>query len=250
MQAEATETLLDVSGLSVDIGARRVLDDVSLRVPAGVVVGLVGPNGAGKTTLLRALAGTRNPAAGSISAPASVGYMPQLAPAVWDFPLSVLDVAMQGSYRRVGWFRMPSRRERERALDALAAVGMRGLEHRQIGQLSGGQRQRALLARTLVQDAPLVLLDEPMTGVDAATAALFLQTLRQLTAEGRSVLVSTHDLGWAAANCDLVCLLAGTVVGFGPPAETLTAEALAEVYGATTIEVGGVRILAPEGHHH
>ncbi len=214
------------------------------------MVGLVGPNGAGKTTLLRAIAGTRPTAAGSIRKPAVIGYMPQLAPAVWDFPLSVLDVALQGSYRRVGWLRLPPRAERRRALDALAAVGMHGLEKRQIGQLSGGQRQRALLARTLVQDAPLVLLDEPMTGVDAGTAALFLDTLGDLRAEGRSVVISTHDLGWAAQNCDLICLLAGTVHGFGPPRETLTAAALADVYGATTIEVGGVRILAPEGHHH
>ena len=176
--------------------------------------------------------------------------MPQLPPAVWDFPLAAVDVALQGSYRRAGWLRLPSRSERARAQAALESVGMEGYGRRQIGQLSGGQRQRVLLARTLVQDADLVLLDEPMTGVDVATAALFLGTLGNLREQGRTVVISTHDLGWAAQNCDLICLLAGTVHAFGPPRETLTAEALAGVYGATTIEVGGVRILAPEGHHH
>ena len=250
MPGSAAGPLLRVDDLAVDLAGRRVLEHVSLQVPAGVVVGLVGPNGAGKTTLLRAIAGTRPTAAGTVTTPGTVGYMPQLAPAVWEFPLSVLDVALQGSYRRVGWLRMPSRAERQKALEALDAVGMAGFERRQIGQLSGGQRQRVLLARTLVQDAPLVLLDEPMTGVDAATAAHFVETLHELRAQGRSVVISTHDLGWAAQQCDLICLLSGTVHAFGPPAETLTAAALADVYGATTIEVGGVRILAPEGHHH
>jgi ABC-type Mn2+/Zn2+ transport system ATPase subunit len=245
-----SEAVLRVADLAVDLAGRRVLQDVSFAVPAGVVVGLVGPNGAGKTTLLRAIAGTRPVASGVVEAPAAIGYMPQLAPAVWDFPLAVIDVALQGSYRRTGWLRLPSRTERRRAADALDSVGMQGFERRQIGQLSGGQRQRVLLARTLVQDAELVLLDEPMTGVDVATASLFLETLGRLRSQGRAVVISTHDLGWAAQNCDLICLLAGTVHAFGPPAETLTADALAEVYGATTIEVGGVRILAPEGHHH
>jgi ABC-type Mn2+/Zn2+ transport system ATPase subunit len=242
--------VLRVAGLSVDLAARRVLDDVSFEVPPGVVVGLVGPNGAGKTTLLRAISGTRPAATGTIDAPRTIGYMPQLAPAVWEFPLSVLDVALQGSYRRTGWLKLPGRSERTRAREALDAVGMQGFARRQIGQLSGGQRQRVLLARTLVQDAPLVLLDEPMTGVDAATASLFLETLGDLREQGRSVMISTHDLGWAAQNCDLICLLSRTVHGFGTPDETLTAQSLSDVYGATTIDVGGVRILAPEGHHH
>ncbi len=240
---------LRLRDVSVELAGRTVLNGVSLDVPPGAVVGLVGPNGAGKTTLLRAVAGML-PATGVIEAPATVGYMPQLGPAAWDFPLSAGDVALQGAYRRAGWLRRPSRQERQRAARALETVGMGALAGRQVGELSGGQRQRVLLARALVQDAPLLLLDEPLSGADAATETLFSEALGRLRSEGRSVLISTHDLAWTSQHCDLLCLLAGRVHGFGPPAQTLTAERLADTYGAHTIDVGGVRILAPEGHHH
>jgi ABC-type Mn2+/Zn2+ transport system ATPase subunit len=241
--------VLRLSDVSVDLGRHRVLDSVTFDVPPGVVVGLVGPNGAGKTTLLRTVAGMLDPVAGTIEAPSSVGYMPQLGPAAWDFPLSAGQVALQGAYRRAGWLRRPSRTDRARAGAALAAVGMEGLADRQVGALSGGQRQRVLLARALVQDAALLLLDEPLSGADAATQTQFSETLDRLRAEGRSVLISSHDLSWTAERCDLLCLLAGRVHGFGPPRETLTADRLSAVYGASLLDVGGVRILAPEGHH-
>ena len=165
------ELALRTRGLSVDLGERRVLDDVTLDVPRGAVVGLVGPNGAGKTTLLRAIVGMLPVASGTIELGGTASYMPQLGPGAWDFPLDALEVALQGSYRRAGWLRRPSRTERGRAMDALAGVGMDGLARRQVGELSGGQRQRVLLARALMQDASLVLLDEPLSGADAATEA-------------------------------------------------------------------------------
>jgi manganese/zinc/iron transport system ATP- binding protein len=208
---------------------------------------LVGPNGAGKTTLLRALLGTVPPSAGRVSTARPLGYMPQLGPGHWDFPLTALDVALQGSYRELGWLRRPSRRAREAALHALAAVGMEDLAERQIGELSGGQRQRVLLARALVQAAPLTLLDEPLSGADAATESLFGSTLARLRDAGRTVLISTHDLGWAAAHCDLMCLLARRLVAQGPPAEVLTPDALRAAYGRTLVDVGGVTLLSEGG---
>jgi ABC-type Mn2+/Zn2+ transport system ATPase subunit len=244
------ESALETRGLCVDLGDRRVLDGVTIDVPRGSVVGLVGPNGAGKTTLLRAVAGMTPIAAGTLHLDGTVAYMPQLGPGAWDFPLDALEVALQGSYRRTGWLRRPSRAERGRARAALAGVGMEEQARRQVGELSGGQRQRVLLARALVQDATLVLLDEPLSGADAATEALFADTLGRLREQGRSVVISTHDLSWTAEHCDLLCLLNGRVCAFGPPRETLNPECLAAAYGSSVLDVGGVRILAPEGHHH
>jgi ABC-type Mn2+/Zn2+ transport system ATPase subunit len=235
--------------VTVAYGAQVALDRVSLEIPRGAIIGLIGPNGAGKTTLLRTLLGVLAPRSGRVQVDGTVGYMPQLGEAAWDFPLTALDVALQGGYRRTGWLRRPGAGERRAARESLAAVGLADLAGRQIGQLSGGQRQRVLLARTLMQDAPLLLLDEPLSGADAATEAAFLDTLRRLRDQGRSIVVSTHDLGWSAQRCDLLCLLSGRVVSYGPPAEALSAERLAEAYGGALLDVGGVRILAPEGHH-
>ena len=238
-----------VEGLTVAYGERRALDDVSLTLPRGAVVGLIGPNGAGKTTLLRALLGTVRPSAGTASVTGTTGFVPQIGPGGWDFPLSAGDVALQGAYRRAGWLRRPSSDERDRARTALAAVGMEPYARRQVGQLSGGQRQRVLLARALVQEADLLLLDEPLSGADAPTETAFSDILGRLRDEGRTVVVSSHDLAWASARCDLVCLLAGRVIAFGPPSEALDATCLAKAYGGQVVDIGGVLVLAPEGHH-
>jgi len=245
--AEAARAAVD--GLTVAYGERRALDDVTLTLPPAAVVGLIGPNGAGKTTLLRALLGTVRPSAGTVSVDGTTGFVPQIGPGAWDFPLSAGDVALQGAYRRAGWLRRPSRHDRGRAHAALAAVGMDQHARRQVGQLSGGQRQRVLLARALVQEADLLLLDEPLSGADAPTEAAFSGILGRLRDEGRTVVVSSHDLAWASAQCDLVCLLAGRVVAFGPPSEALDAACLAKAYGGQVVDIGGVLVLAPEGHH-
>jgi ABC-type Mn2+/Zn2+ transport system ATPase subunit len=235
--------------VTVAYGDHVALDGVTLDLPAGAIIGLIGPNGAGKTTLLRTLLGMLRPAAGRVEVRGAAGYMPQLGEAAWSFPLTVLDVALQGSYRRVGWLRRPSAADRATARTALARVGMEHLAGRQIGRLSGGQRQRVLLARALMQDARLLLLDEPLSGADAATSSAFEETLGRLRDEGRTVVVSTHDLAWSARRCDLLCLLSGHVVSYGPPADALAPARLADAYGGELIDVGGVRILAPEGHH-
>jgi len=247
--AESPPPIATLDGVSAGHGQQIALHDVTLAIPAGVIVGLVGPNGAGKTTLLRTLLGVLRPLTGTVTAPPRIAYMPQLGPGAWDFPLTALDVTLQGGYRRVGWLRRPGAGERAAARAALAAVGMDALARRQVGRLSGGQRQRVLLARALMQEAQLLLLDEPLSGADALTEATFLETLGTLRDGGRSAVVSTHDLGWAATQCDVLCLLAGRVVACGPPDQVLDAERLAEAYGAALLDLGGVRILAPEGHH-
>jgi ABC-type Mn2+/Zn2+ transport system ATPase subunit len=238
-----------VDELSVAFGDRRALDRISMELPRGAVVGLIGPNGAGKTTLLRALLGTVRPTSGTVEVDGTTGFLPQLGPGGWDFPLSAADIALQGAYRRTGWLRRPAAAERDRAAAALSAVGMAHHASRQVGQLSAGQRQRVLLARALVQEADLLLLDEPLSGADAPTEAAFSGILGRLRDEGRTVVVSSHDLAWASARCDLVCLLAGRVVACGPPAEALDAYCLAAAYGGQVVDVGGVLVLAPEGHH-
>jgi manganese/zinc/iron transport system ATP- binding protein len=220
-----------------------------MELPQGAIIGLIGPNGAGKTTLLRSILGTVKPSSGGVSVAGTVGYMPQLGPGAWEFPLSVADVVLQGSYRRVGYLRRPSPVELGRATDALAAVGMERLAQRQIGRLSGGQRQRILLARALVQDAHLLLLDEPLSGADAAAEAAVVDVLTGLRDDGRTILVSSHDLGWAHRHCDLIGLLSRRLIAYGPPAESLTATHLSAAYGGQMLDVGGVRVLAPEGHH-
>jgi manganese/zinc/iron transport system ATP- binding protein len=235
--------------LTVAFGDRRALDRISIELPRSAVVGLIGPNGAGKTTLLRALLGTVRPTSGTVAVDGTTGFVPQLGPGGWDFPLSAADVALQGAYRRIGWLRRPPGAERDRAAAALAAVGMGDHASRQVGQLSAGQRQRVLLARALVQEADVLLLDEPLSGADAPTEAAFSGILGRLRDEGRTILVSSHDLAWASARCDLVCLLSGRVVAFGPPAEALDASCLAAAYGGQVVDVGGVLVLAPEGHH-
>ena len=247
LPAGGPAALLD--DVTVAYGAHVALDRVSLEIPRGAIIGLIGPNGAGKTTLLRTLLGVLQPRSGRVEVDGTVGYMPQLGEAAWDFPLTALDVALQGSYRRVGWLRRPSSQERRSALAALAQVGMDELAGRQIGQLSGGQRQRVLLARALMQNTRLLLLDEPLSGADAATALAFHDTLGRLRDEGRTVVVSTHDLAWSARHCDLLCLLSGRVVSYGPPGDALAPPRLADAYGGELIDIGGVRILAPEGHH-
>jgi ABC-type Mn2+/Zn2+ transport system ATPase subunit len=247
--AEPAPARASTRDLAVAYAGHTAVEDVTVALPRGAIVGLIGPNGAGKTTLLHALLGTVRPARGSVVVDGSTGYLPQLGPRAWDFPLSVADVALQGSYRRAGWLRRPSRGERRRAEEALEAVGMAALGGRQIGHLSGGQRQRVLLARALVQDADLLLLDEPLSGADAATEAAFVDILSRLRGEGKTIVMSSHDLGWASVHCDLICLLARRVIAFGPAAEALDGERLSEAYGGQILNVGGVRVLAPEGHH-
>src|SRR5690606_28364450 len=193
---------IEVNDLTVAYREQPVLWDIDLTVPAGVLMAIIGPNGAGKTTLIKAMLGLLKPAAGQILIHGRpyreqrrlVAYVPQRGSVDWDFPTSVLDVVQMGRYASLGWIRRVGRRERELAMEALDKVGMADLAQRQISQLSGGQQQRVFLARALVQDARVYLMDEPFQGVDAKTERAIVTVLQALREAGDTVVVVHHAL--------------------------------------------------------
>ena len=230
---------ISVADLTVAYRDQPVLWDIDLEVPPGVLMAIVGPNGAGKTTLIKAVLGLVPTAAGRVlvhGAPLratrrDVAYVPQRGSVDWDFPTDALDVVMMGRYAELGWFRRPGRAERERALDALAQVGMADFAGRQIAQLSGGQQQRVFLARALVQDARVYLMDEPFQGVDATTERAIIGILQRLRADGKTVLVVHHDLQTVPEYFDEVLLLNVRRIAAGPVAEVFTDANLRTTYG-------------------
>jgi manganese/zinc/iron transport system ATP- binding protein len=233
------EPAVEVADLTVAYREKPVLWDVDLDVPAGALMTIVGPNGAGKTTLIKAVLGLVRPAAGRVlvyGRPYAeqrrlVAYVPQRGTVDWDFPTNVLDVVTMGTYGALGWVRRPGRAERERAFAALDHVGIRQLADRQISQLSGGQQQRVFLARALVQDAQVYLMDEPFQGVDATTEVAIVQLLQELRARGRTVIVVHHDLQTVADYFDWVTLLNVRRIASGPVEEVFTDENLRLAYG-------------------
>ena len=238
---------IEVTDLTVAYGERPVLWDVDLTVPRGVLMAVVGPNGAGKTTLVKAMLGLVRPAAGRVlihGRPYAeqrrlVAYVPQRGTVDWDFPTSVLDVVMMGRYGALGWIRRPGRRERELALDALRKVGMDELADRQISQLSGGQQQRVFLARALVQDAAIYLMDEPFQGVDATTERAIVTLLQELREQGKTLVVVHHDLPTVPEYFDWVTMLNVRRVASGPVEEVFTDENLRLAYGGRVAFVSG-----------
>ena len=232
-------TPLSVYDMTVAYYRKPVVWDVSFDVPPGKLVGIVGPNGAGKSTLLKAIMDLIPRTSGRVQVFGQsfaenrhrVGYVPQRESVDWDFPVSALDVVAMGLYRQLGWFRRVKREQRERALWGLERVGIAELASRQISQLSGGQQQRTFLARALVQDADLYLMDEPFAAVDAATELAIVEVLRELQRAGKTVLVIHHDLQSVAAYFDMVLLLNMRVVAFGPTEEVFTTENLQKTYG-------------------
>ena len=234
----------EASGLTVAWGGRPVLWNVDLRLPAQGMSAVVGPNGAGKSTLIKAGLGLAPVLTGQVrllGEPAArvrrrIAYMPQRNSVDWDFPVSVRDVAAMGLYGRVGWLRRLGKRHLEAADAALERVGLADFRHRQIGRLSGGQQQRVFLARALAQEAELLLLDEPFSGIDAASEAAILGVLAELEREGRHIVCIHHDLGTVAAYFDHVTLLNAVVVASGPPAEALAEDTLRRAYDVSGLK--------------
>ncbi len=230
---------LALEEVSVYYGAVCALDRVSMALQPGGQCAVVGPNGAGKSTLFHVLAGVVRPDAGSVrlygSEPGShicVGYVPQRTKADGNFPVTVRDVVLMGRTGKIGMLRRPGRRDRELVDAALVRVGMADLAGRQIGDLSGGQQQRVFLARALAQEAEILLLDEPLTGLDLPSQEAILTLLDELRRQAITILVATHDLNQAAARFPLVALINRRLVAFGPPAQVLTAENLAGAFGS------------------
>jgi manganese/zinc/iron transport system ATP- binding protein len=242
-----SDPAVQVEDLTVAYRERPVLWDVDLTVPKGVLMAIVGPNGAGKTTLIKAVLGLVRPAAGQVLVHGRpyaeqrrlVAYVPQRGTVDWDFPTSVLDVVTMGTYGALGWLRRPGRAERARAFDALDQVRMRDYADRQISQLSGGQQQRVFLARALVQDADIYLMDEPFQGVDATTEVEIVRLLQELRARGKTVIVVHHDLQTVAEYFDWVTLLNVRRIASGPVEEVFTEENLRLAYGGRVALLSG-----------
>lgn len=236
-----TTPALSVSGLQVRYGRNVALDGVDLAIEPGLVHGLIGMNGSGKSTLFKALMGLVKPDLGSVElfgdAPQAarragrVAYAPQNEDVDWTFPVSVRDVVAMGRYGKLGSTRRLRAEDREAIDAALERVELTDLAERQIGALSGGQRKRAFVARGLAQGAELLLLDEPFAGVDKRSEATITALLRGLATEGRTVLVSTHDLIAVPELCDQVALINRRIVAQGSIAETLRPEPLAKAFG-------------------
>ncbi|MFW5807932.1 MAG: metal ABC transporter ATP-binding protein [Spirochaetota bacterium] len=233
------EHVIDIEDLTVAYDEKPVIWDLDLRIPEGVLVAIVGPNGAGKSTLIKAALGLVPATAGRVrafgttirKARSRIGYVPQRTAVDWDFPTTVLDVVKMGSYGRTGWIRRPGRKEMYRAMEALEKIGMHTFADRQISQLSGGQQQRVFLARALVQNADLYLMDEPFQGVDAQTERAIITMLKELRAEGKTVVVVHHDLQTVPEYFDWVVLLNVRLMASGPVSEVFTPENLRRTYG-------------------
>ncbi len=230
---------LSIHDMTVAYHRKPVLWDVDLDIPQGKLVGIVGPNGAGKSTLLKAALDLVPKVSGRVLVYGKpykkqrrmVAYVPQRESVDWDFPVDALDVVTMGTYGRIGWCVPVFRKHRRAALEALERVGMADYAHRQISQLSGGQQQRVFLARALVQDAQLYLMDEPFAGVDAATERAIVTLLHDLRAAGRTVLVVHHDLQTVREYFDQLILLNMRVVAHGPTDEVFTDANLHATYG-------------------
>src|SRR4051794_33839779 len=225
-----------------------VLGGVSFAVAPGEIAAVLGPNGGGKTTLFRALLGELPFRIGSVELAGRPAYVPQTEGARLDFPVSARDVALMGAYGRTPWFRRVARADRERAQAALARVGLADRAGARFGTLSGGQRQRVLIARALVQDAPVLLLDEPLSGVDRPRAAQIGRVFGELRAEGRALLVATHDVAQARAWSRVLCLNHGQVA-FGAPDATLSTEVLRRTYGDELVMLDGSGRAVTVAHH-
>lgn len=230
-------------------GDVRALDDVSLEVERGRVTGLIGMNGSGKSSLFKSIVGLVRPTTGTVRLdgvdPAAarrrglVAYVPQSEDVDWGFPVSVRDVVMMGRAGHQGFTRRPRAADRAAVDEALARVELQDLADRQIGRLSGGQRKRAFVARGIAQDAGILLLDEPFAGVDTRSEATIVRLLRELAADGRAVLVSTHDLHALPRLADDAALLLHRILFHGPVDEALRPENLARAFGLDDAESGG-----------
>lgn len=237
--ATQPEVPLSIRDLTVAWQRKPVLWDIDLDLPAGQLIGLVGPNGAGKSTLLKAALGLIPSSSGRVEffgSPLSavrgrVGYVPQRESVDWDFPVSALDVVTMGLYREIGWLRRVRKEHTRRAAEAMEQVGIGELAQRQISELSGGQQQRTFLARALVQQADLYLMDEPFAAVDAATEQAIIEVLRTMKQAGKTALVIHHDLQSVPQFFDHVLLLNMRVVAFGPVDQVFTNENLQKTYG-------------------
>lgn len=249
--AERHSAALSAHGLHARYGSTVALEDVELEVPYGATVAVLGPNGSGKSSLFAAAVGLLRPASGTIAVgDRGVAWLPQQLAVEPTFPISVADVVRMGRWGPGRWVGRLDDDDHRRVAEALDALGIAELADRRLGQLSGGQRQRALLAQVMAQDAGLILLDEPLTGVDRPTAAVVAELIARWRGEGRAVMVATHDLEAAARDYDLVVALNRRLVAFGPPGVACTEPVLRETFSGHVARLGAAEIVDTSHHHH
>ncbi len=254
-----TSQPLSVTLNSVWAGYQKlpVIKDITLTIAAGDFVGVVGPNGCGKSTLLKVILGLLKPAAGTVSVGGlspdkvrkRIGYLPQLTQIDFNFPVTVWDVVLMGRYGRLGIGRSPGESDRSAALAAIARVGLADHAKLPIGQLSGGQRQRAFIARALAAEPDLLVLDEPITGVDVTTQHALSHLLEELNSHGITIISTTHDLNCVASSFNRVVCLNNRLVAFGSPEEVFNRQTLNETFGShLLLTAAGDQLFA--GHEH
>ena len=250
-QVAMSGPLVSARYLAAGYNGRLALQEVSFALEPGQRLAVLGPNGGGKTTLLRALLGELAPRQGRLTVNARCAIVPQTERSRLDYPVSALDVALMGALPGLAWWRRPGRLERGRAREALDAVGLKQLAGETFGELSGGQRQRVLIARGLVQEAGLLLLDEPFTGLDSDSAERLELLLEDLSARGRGIIVTSHDLE-LARRLGLVLCLNRRQIAFGEPGSVLDLEVLEATYGEAIVTLPDDRAhgILPASHHH
>lgn len=250
-EAADTSWALRARDLEARYGAVTALEGIDLEIPYGVSVAVLGPNGSGKSSLFAAAVGLLRPTAGRIMAgERGIAWLPQQLDVEPTFPVTVRDVVAMGRWGRRGWTR-PANAEDRRAVErALELLGISELADRRVHALSGGQRQRALLAQVMVQDAGLILLDEPLTGVDRPTAEAIHGLVRSWRDEGRTVMVATHDLESAARDYDLVVALNRRLIAAGPADEVCNEEILRRTFSGHVAILGEGAIVDTAHHHH
>ncbi|MEB3293682.1 MAG: metal ABC transporter ATP-binding protein [Synechococcales bacterium] len=248
--------MLEVDRLAVNYRGVKGLDPISFSVQPGQLVGVIGPNGAGKSTMLKAMLGLAPVVSGQVhycTCPLhrqleKVAYVPQRSQVDWDYPITVFDVVMLARSRHLGWLRRSSKTSREAVQRALQRVGMWELRDRRIGHLSGGQQQRVFLARSLAQEAEILLFDEPLTGVDAVTEEVLFNVFSQLRRDGKILLVSSHDWGNFIEQLDRLLLLNQRLIADGTPAQVMTTENLQCAYGRSWMR--SLQTEPPHNHDH
>ena len=223
--------VIEIKNLTVAYGENIALEDLNLNIEVGSLMALVGPNGAGKSTLIKTILKFLKQITGEIKINAkTLAYVPQRNSVDWDFPTTLFDVVEMGCYGRVGLFKRVSKEEKQKVLKAIEQVGMLEFKDRQISELSGGQQQRAFIARALVQEADIYLMDEPFQGVDSTTEKSIVEILKQLKAEGKTIIVVHHDLQTVATYFESVALINKAVIVSGKVSEVFTQENIDVTY--------------------
>jgi len=215
--------VIEIKNLTVAYGENIALEDFNLNIEVGSLMALVGPNGAGKSTLIKTILKFLKQITGTIKINAkTLAYVPQRNSVDWDFPTTLFDVVEMGCYGRVGFFKRVSKEEKQKVLKAIEQVGMLEFKDRQISELSGGQQQRAFIARALVQEADIYLMDEPFQGVDSTTEKSIVEILKKLKSEGKTIIVVHHDLQTVPTYFESVTLINKTVIASGKVSEVFT----------------------------